>query len=90
MKPTAGFVVEPTKVMASLMLGITMERRKQAMISASVTKVFSFVVNLRFGSPFAMISSTVSFAGRTTRGAAVAMAKKRAKFPTMIGTTSVG
>ena len=90
MKPTTGFVVEPTKVMASLMLGITMDRRKQTTINSSVTKMFSFFVNLRFGSPLATISSTVSLAGRTTRGAAVAIAKKSAKFPMIIGTTVFG
>ena len=90
MKPTAGFVVEPTSVIASLMLGMTILSRKQTTIRHSVVIRFSFFVKRRFGFPFATISSTVSFAGRTTSGAALAIAKKRAKLPTRIGMTEVG
>ena len=55
------------------------------MISDSVQTRFSLLDKRLFGLPLATISSTVSLAGKTTRGAAVAIAKKRAKLPTRIG-----
>jgi len=90
MKPTAGLVVEPTRVIASEILGITMLNRKQTMMSPSVVRKFSFFDSLLSGLPLATISSTVSLAGRTTKGAAVAMAKNSAKLPIRMGMTSLG
>jgi len=55
-----------------------------------VTIRFSFFERRRLGFPRAIISSTVSFAGRTHNGAAVAIAKKRAKFPIRMGMQSLG
>ena len=54
-------------------------------IRKNVTKMFSFEDKRRFGFPFEIISSTVSFAGRTQSGDAAATAKKSAKFPISIG-----
>ena len=56
----------------------------------SVANKFSFFESFLFGSPLATISSIVSLAGKTQRGAAVAMAKNRAKLPIVIGMTSLG
>lgn len=68
----------PTRVMASLILVIVTERIKQNKTKKNETITFHFQ-----GMPyyFQKSSSIVSLQGNTTKGAAVKIAKKRAKFP---------
>ena len=60
------------------------------MTKSKVMQTFSFDESLLLRLPFEIISSIVSLAGSTTRGAAVAIAKKSVKFPITIGVALVG
>ena len=73
-----GLEVEPAIVIASPMSAMNMPGTQHTAIILRVTKAFIFLLMPVF---FQKSSSTVSFAGRTTRGDAVRTAKKRAKFP---------
>jgi len=78
MKPRTGFIVAPAKVIASPILLIMIDRRKQTVTRVKVTRALTLVFIPLF---LKNNSSTVSLAGRTQSGAAVRTAKNKANCP---------
>ena len=80
-KPMAGLVVQPAKVMAYPIPGITRAKSMDAKIMQKVTIRFWFFVM----PSLYLISSMESLHGSTHRGMAAMVAKSTAKLPIRIG-----